>query len=719
MTSYRFLIAILVFLQVFLQVQLLGQTETASPPNPPENSDFSYFRSKQNGDIRTNEPILSNVSSRSGLETLEVAKLRDILIHDAGRVKPLAAYAKTTLLIFNGKTTFEANDGQKYSALAWLAHTLFEPEQALDDRIFKITFEDVFNALGISPHPSKRYSFTDLVQGIGTLQQLASFAYQKPESARNALDKELIRIYEAYILYYQLLSSFVYALPSETFYIPDDEVRALLSLSAERSNFSYLEMMEITEQLSAQEQLAQAKSEKTRTSAELIIIELANRYNQFPLSFGELPFRLFPSYSHGEERWFTPWQIFALNTSENLVTKEIFALKNIVTAYRAGAQYEFDNAVTEYKTFIDAKLVAPLTRTKATWELFYHSLDPFYHASLLCGFAFLSMLAFFAFPLRTSLQRYIKIGSTTLLLGGLGLIVSGLLLRVLITSRPPITNLFSTFTFVAFVTSLGGVWLEKYEKRGLGILTGALSAALLLLISNYFATDGDTLHVLVAVLRSNFWLSTHVIAINLGYGGIVLSGVIAHVYLIKRIYNQNPFQTTQSNVEKKPAAKNTSTKVLTTADGVTEREGKRAKHKNLQVNFKLIYATQGIGIIFTVLGTILGGIWADQSWGRFWGWDPKENGSLLIILWSAILFHSKFGGMIRELGFACGAVIGIIVVMLAWFGVNLLGVGLHSYGFTEGIAYPLILYIVLQLTVLFFLVYFIKMTERIQTLQKS
>jgi ABC-type transport system involved in cytochrome c biogenesis permease subunit len=103
-----------------------------------------------------------------------------------------------------------------------------------------------------------------------------------------------------------------------------------------------------------------------------------------------------------------------------------------------------------------------------------------------------------------------------------------------------------------------------------------------------------------------------------------------------------------------------------------------------------------VALTLTFLGTNLGGIWADQSWGRFWGWDPKENGALMIVLWTALLFHAKAAQMIGPLGFAVGAVIGMMVVMWAWFGVNLLSVGLHSYGFTSGIAASLIIYAVVE-----------------------
>jgi hypothetical protein len=80
---------------------------------------------------------------------------------------------------------------------------------------------------------------------------------------------------------------------------------------------------------------------------------------------------------------------------------------------------------------------------------------------------------------------------------------------------------------------------------------------------------------------------------------------------------------------------------------------------------------------------VLGGIWADQSWGRFWGWDPKENGAVLIVLWCAITLHARWGGFIRQRGLMIMALFGNIVTSFSWFGVNMLGVGLHSYGFMQ------------------------------------
>jgi cytochrome c biogenesis factor len=99
---------------------------------------------------------------------------------------------------------------------------------------------------------------------------------------------------------------------------------------------------------------------------------------------------------------------------------------------------------------------------------------------------------------------------------------------------------------------------------------------------------------------------------------------------------------------------------------------------------KMAYAIVCFATLFSFVGTVLGGIWADQSWGRFWGWDPKENGALLIVLWNAVVLHARWGGLVRERGVMNMVIVGNIVTAWSWFGVNMLGVGPHSYGFMDG-----------------------------------
>jgi ABC-type transport system involved in cytochrome c biogenesis permease subunit len=98
---------------------------------------------------------------------------------------------------------------------------------------------------------------------------------------------------------------------------------------------------------------------------------------------------------------------------------------------------------------------------------------------------------------------------------------------------------------------------------------------------------------------------------------------------------------------------------------------------------KMVYGIICFATLFSFVGTILGGIWADQSWGRFWGWDPKENGALMIVLWNAAILHARWGGLVQERGLMNMAIVGNIITSFSWFGVNMLGIGLHSYGFMD------------------------------------
>jgi len=189
--------------------------------------------------------------------------------------------------------------------------------------------------------------------------------------------------------------------------------------------------------------------------------------------------------------------------------------------------------------------------------------------------------------------------------------------------------------------------LERIFRDGLGVVVSTFIGFVTLVIAHNLSLDGDTLKVLVAVLDTNIWLATHVVIITLGYASMFLAGILAAVYILRGVFSRN----------------------LSPANG-----------KNLT---RAVYGIYCFATLFSFVGTVLGGIWADQSWGRFWGWDPKENGALLIVIWCAVVLHARWGGIVRERGMMALAIFGNIVTSFSWFGVNMLGVGLHSYGFMD------------------------------------
>ena len=267
-------------------------------------------------------------------------------------------------------------------------------------------------------------------------------------------------------------------------------------------------------------------------------------------------------------------------------------------------------------------------------------------------------LAFAMFLLSFFLTRaWLRPAGFVLILAGLLPHLLAIVSRIIIMGRPPVSNLYETFIFVSMISVIAGIIIERVNKRWVGICVASVCGFVFLMIASKFAAEGDTMQMLVAVLNSNFWLGTHVLSISTGYAGMCVAGLIGHLYILQRI--RHP---------KDKAA--------------------------LESTYRNMIGALGFGLAMTFLGTMLGGIWADESWGRFWGWDPKENGALLIVLWGAIIFHAKVGRFIGPLGVAAGSVLGIVVVMWAWFGVNLLGIGLHSYGFTAGIATGLLAYVI-------------------------
>ena len=223
----------------------------------------------------------------------------------------------------------------------------------------------------------------------------------------------------------------------------------------------------------------------------------------------------------------------------------------------------------------------------------------------------------------------------------------GLVSRMYLQERPPVTNLYSSAIFIGWGAVIVALILERIFRDGIGAACAGAIGFITLIIAHHLAGSGDTLEMLQAVLDTNIWLATHVVAITTGYSAMFLAGMLAMIYIIRGVFTRS--------LKKE------------TADSLS----------------RMTYGVVCFATLFSFVGTVLGGIWADQSWGRFWGWDPKENGAVLIVLWCAIILHARWGGFIRQRGLMIMAIFGNVVTSFSWFGVNMLGVGLHSYGFMQ------------------------------------
>ncbi len=275
-------------------------------------------------------------------------------------------------------------------------------------------------------------------------------------------------------------------------------------------------------------------------------------------------------------------------------------------------------------------------------EVFFNQMQPFYNAMVIYVLAgLLAVLSWF------NLSATLRRTAVWLIMLGLFIHSTGLIYRIVLQGRPPVTNLYSSAIFIGWGAVLLGLVLESLHKNGIGAVVSSGMGFITLIIAQNLALDGDTMEMMRAVLDTNFWLATHVVVVTLGYASTFVAGFLAVIYIFRGVFTR-------------------------TLDPVTSRSLAR-----------MIYGIVCFATLFSFVGTVLGGIWADQSWGRFWGWDPKENGALIIVLWNALILHLRWGGMIRERGLVVCAIGGNIVTSWSWFGVNMLGIGLHSYGFTD------------------------------------
>lgn len=387
-------------------------------------------------------------------------------------------------------------------------------------------------------------------------------------------------------------------------------------------------------------------AETARRSIELAA-QWARELEQFPLP------HVIPPLHEGEQ-----WRPFLRALLETATARQdnpaVMGLARIMSSWAAGDAAAFNSEVARLQTVLANH---PLPEDPALgFEAFFNHFAPFYHCAALYVIAFvIGCLAWLSSGRTLNHVAFWLLALTFLVhTWALGA-------RVYISGYPPITNLYGTAVFIGWGCVLLGLIIEGIYALGIGNLIASVAGFLTLLVAHFLAGDGDTLEMMQAVLDTKFWLATHVIVINFGYSAMFLAGGAAILYVLRGVLTRS-------------------------LDVHAERALGR-----------IMYGTMCFALLLSFLGTVLGGLWADDSWGRFWGWDPKENGALMIVLWAALILHARWGGLVRTRGIAVLAILGNVVTAWSWFGVNQLGVGLHSYGFTDSVTFWLALFVISQL----------------------
>ena len=452
----------------------------------------------------------------------------------------------------------------------------------------------------------------------------------------------------------------------DIFRIDHPDVRSLIQANSDSKRFSLDHLQRFAGDLNAQFQRVEGIKPKDRTLFQRHLAELRDHATIYDgLIWRQAPY-VVPPLAEGEQ-----WRPLIEDIHPGHEGHEAHAepseaakrFDNILIAYKNQNPDDFNKAVTEYATMLDQQI--PEVTRKARFEVLFNKLEPFYQGTVLYVLAFLLICGSLLTAGMKSISLSTALSRATVCILAFTFILHtfGLAARVYMQGYAPVTNLYSSAVFLGWFCVAMGLFLEWLFRNRLGAALAALIGFVTLIIAHNLA-DGDTMQMMQAVLDSNFWLSTHVITVTIGYSATFLAGFIGITYIIAGVY----------------------TKGLTT--DVNKTLG------------KMMYGVIAFALLFSFVGTVLGGIWADQSWGRFWGWDPKENGAVLIVLMNALILHARWGGMVKTRGIAVLAVFGNIITAWSWFGTNMLGVGLHSYGFMDSAVMWMLVFVISQLAIM-------------------
>ena len=549
-----------------------------------------------------------------------------------GRIKPMDSVARNLLLVCSEKQTLSYNN-ERIAASDYLLTLFTNPQLADSIPLFKVKHPDLKTTLKLNEN-QKLFSYKDIFKHVHLLSKQASHAQRMERKLQNPYERELSDLYKKIIMVHQLKSALFF----EHTHSFEHHIHTIHSLAHTNK-----------ELMTSHTQTPSTLSQENKKSLKKI-----NRWmKRFSHAVHQSPLGIIPNPNDSNDTHWNPiskslYNCFmgqALHTLTVSYARFFDAVKNNKPSSHLGKEI-----LEHYKH------TTPGSIKKTKYEVLFNTLQPFYLGIILFVLGFLLViLSYLKYEhiLKKTAQIVITLGFVSQSVG--------ILSRMILQGRPPVTNLYSSAIFVGWGSVGVCLLLFILFKDKLLLAITSVLGLLSLLIAHHLSLSGDTLEMMQAVLDSNFWLATHVITITIGYSGTFLAGGLGATFIIKQFL------------------------------GIPSNDKKQL---NL---FKMAFGIVCFALLLSFVGTVLGGIWADQSWGRFWGWDPKENGALLIVIWNALMLHLRLNGTIKQSGFMIATIFGNIVTAFSWFGVNMLGIGLHSYGFMEKSFYWLIYFSLSQL----------------------
>jgi ABC-type transport system involved in cytochrome c biogenesis permease subunit len=604
--------------------------------------------------------LLSGLRAPKNPAGFDVAGFGRLPVLLNGRIKPIDTVARTTLLAFQGRQRVsnpERSEPYVSSPIAWLLDVAFRPAQADTYTTFKIDNQELLSLIGKSGDDLK------VKYDSGAKQFMALLGFLPAHHSRfsyNDLSPHLEEIERQTQL--ALSTDSKNRTPFQ---------RAVLTLRGNLSTYQRLkysftaadspdffaELLSFEENLKKSIEAAANQQAGKPYDGESLRAAL-NSVSRYEL-LAEFT-HVYPIPSADPQKpveWRSIGRALLESYGTGTVPYEVMTYAALGKSWRENLPERFNEGVRLYRATLEKTSASFLRKTDV--ETRFNAAEPFYKSMNLYMLAFfLAVFSWLRSPDTLSRAAFYLIGLA------FAATTAGFLSRMWIGGYAPVTNLYSSALFVGWVAGGLCLALEAIYRNAIGSVAAGMIGFGTLIIAHHLSLTGDTLEMMRAVLDSNFWLATHVITVTAGYGATFLAGFLAIIYIFRGLFTRSLDKTT--------------------ADTLT----------------RMVYGIVCFATFFSFVGTILGGIWADQSWGRFWGWDPKENGALIIVIWNAVILHARWGGLVKQRGLMALAVFGNIVTGWSWFGTNLLEVGLHSYGFTDNGARTLAIFALAQVFII-------------------
>ena len=487
-------------------------------------------------------------------ETMNFYEFGQLPVVYQGRIKPIDTLARTSLRIISDREELVDAAGQKQPAVRWLLDAVTQSEAGDKDPVFRIQNLEVLHMLGLERRPGFRYSVDELRKNVAEFEKQTDKARQKKTDQMDVYEKKILDL--------------------------DHRVRTYTLLSAAFRPVPFPPL--------PNEQAAAADGAKRMEELRPMVMAAMEAENQ--LKQMEAPLAV-PMVAAGKEAEQDPWLPYATAWNKSYLRQTLLKKEPIpaailwnamLTAYEQGDASAFNLAVARYQDWLATNMPGDLGLRKVGFEAYLNHFAPFYHCDVLYFVAFvLAACAWIGFSKPLNRAAFWLLVMTWA--------VHGLAIgaRIVISGRPPVTNLYSSAVFIGWACVLAGLVLEYIYRLGLGNIVAAVAGFLTLLVAHSLAGSGDTFTVMQAVLDTQFWLATHVVSVALGYSATFVAGLLGVLFILLGVLT--------------PTLKADVAKVLS----------------------RVTYGVLCFAVFFSFVGTVLGGLWADDSWGPVLGLGPQ------------------------------------------------------------------------------------------------